>query len=153
MYDSRKDAIAHITIIHDVFRNIVIKELEKRSAMHDVSKLESPEKECYDKYIPMLKETKYGTEEYYNVKKAMEEEGLKHHYEENRHHPEHYPNGIDDMDLFDVVEMFTDWFSASKKSDTSFVTGLISNADRFHISPQLYRIMYNTYERYYKNYK
>jgi hypothetical protein len=33
---------------------------------------------------------------------------LKHHYENNRHHPEHFKNNIDDMNLIDLIEMLCD---------------------------------------------
>jgi hypothetical protein len=36
-------------------------ELLNRAMVHDDSKLESPEKEMFDKYTPLLKETTYGS--------------------------------------------------------------------------------------------
>ena len=68
MYDSTIDAKAHISKLQFIFENIVIPELIKRSKEHDQSKLNSPEKETYDKYIPMLQKVKYGTEEYNSIK-------------------------------------------------------------------------------------
>ena len=68
MYDSTVDAKAHISKIQFIFDTIVIPELEKRSKDHDQSKLDSPEKETYDKYIPMLQKVKYGTPEYNDIK-------------------------------------------------------------------------------------
>ena len=142
-YDSTIDAKAHIEIIQ---KNIekMIKDLEYRAKNHDASKLEDPERSMYDKYIPMLKEAKYGSPEYYEIRDAMQKEGLDHHYEVNSHHPEHYKNGIDGMDLIDLLEMYCDWKAASSKSDTSFEKGLESNADRFKMSDQLLSIFKNT---------
>lgn len=148
-YDSTVDAKKHIAAIQRLFNNVIIPELEKRKESHDESKFKSPEKETYDKYIPMLKETKYGTDEYYEVRKKMEQEGLKHHYEVNRHHPEHFPGGINDMTLIDVVEMFCDWYAASLNSDTGFKSGLKNNKNKFHMSEQLYQIFLNTYKEYF----
>lgn len=148
-YDSTVDAKKHIAAIQRLFNNVIIPELEKRKESHDESKFKSPERETYDKYIPMLKETKYGSDEYYEVRKKMEQEGLKHHYEVNRHHPEHFPGGINDMTLIDVVEMFCDWYAASLNSDTGFKSGLKNNKNKFHMSEQLYQIFLNTYKEYF----
>ena len=156
-YDSTKDTLEHIKNIRDVFTVLVIPEIEKRVFNHDLSKLSSPEKETYDKYIPELKKVKYGSEGYKEVKTKMYEEGLKHHFESNRHHPEHFKNGVDDMDLFDIIEMFSDWFAASLKSDTPFIEGLDTNIKNNKINPQLAKIFKNTYNTYFKpfeeNYK
>ena len=70
-YDSTVDAKKHIAAIQRLFNNVIIPELEKRKESHDESKFKSPERETYDKYIPMLKETKYGSDEYYEVRKKM----------------------------------------------------------------------------------
>jgi len=40
---------------------------------------------------------------------------LEHHYALYRHHPEHFQNGIDDMNLIDLVEMFADWKASSER--------------------------------------
>ena len=156
-YDSTKDTLEHIKNIRDVFTVLVIPEIQKRLFNHDLSKLSSPEKETYDKYIPELKKVKYGSEGYKEVKNKMYEEGLKHHFESNRHHPEHFKNGVDDMDLFDIIEMFSDWFAASLKSDTPFIEGLETNIKNNKINSQLANIFKNTYNTYFKpfeeNYK
>lgn len=148
-YDSAQDALAHIAHVQ-ANMSTIINELLKRADNHDQSKLYSPEKETYDKYIPMLKETKYGSQEYFDIKMKMEKEGLKHHFEANRHHPEHFKNKIDDMNLVDVLEMFIDWYSASLRSDTGFEKGLAVNIKKFNISPQLASIINNTFEDFFK---
>src|SRR5699024_11996774 len=78
--------------------------LLNRAVVHDKSKLESPELEIFTEYTPKLKSLTYGSDEY---KASLEGlgEALKHHYANNSHHAEYYENGIDGMDLFDLVEM------------------------------------------------
>ena len=149
-YDSTVDAKKHIKEIQKVLNYVMVKELEKRAKDHDQSKLHNPEKSCYDKYIPMLRTAKYGSKEYEEIRDKMLNEGLKHHYEANRHHPEHFKNGINDMTLIDVVEMFCDWYAASKNSDTGFESGLKMNKNKFKMSEQLYQIFKNTYDVYLK---
>ena len=97
-YDSTVDAKLHIKNIQRVMKPL-IEELQKRSDHHDESKLTDPERTCYDTYIPLLKNTKYGTREYFEIKAKMEPYGLKHHQKVNRHHPEHFKNGCKDMQL------------------------------------------------------
>lgn len=149
MYDSTYDTEKHIAEIKRVFNFVILPELEKRKENHDQSKLVNPEKECYDKYIPMLKEVKFGSKEYVEVRNKMHEDGLKHHFEVNRHHPEHFPDGIESMTLIDIVEMFCDWMASSKYSDTSFKDGLKFNKKKFKMSEQLYNIFLNTYKEYF----
>ena len=151
MYDSTVDTQAHINKVQYIFNNLVIEELTNRASQHDASKLEDPEKETYDKFIPLLQKVKYGTPEYNELKDEMAKTGTGHHYEVNRHHPEHFENGIKDMTLFDIFEMFVDWYSASLRSDTGFEKGLNMNKDRYNISDELYQIFVNTYKEYLKD--
>ncbi len=73
---------------------------------------------------------------------------LDHHYAQNRHHPEHYKNGIDDMTLVDLVEMLCDWKAATlKHNDGNILRSLEINSKRFNMSPQVYNILKNTVEQ------
>lgn len=148
-YDSADDVLPHIELVQKNM-DLLINELLQRSNNHDQSKLYSPEKETFDKYIPLLKDVKFGTPEYTKLRQEMYENGLKHHFQSSRHHPEHFKNGINDMNLVDIVEMFIDWYSASMRSDTSFEKGLEYNIKKFKVSPQLAEIFKNTYETYFK---
>ncbi len=142
-YDSTEDTKKHIEKVGDLLGRFN-DELFSRVVHHDESKLESPEKEMYDEYTPKLSATTYGSDEY---KQCLKEMGvaLKHHYENNSHHPEHYENGVDGMDLLDVIEMFCDWKAASLRHATGdFGKSLEYNKDRFHINPQLHSIFVNT---------
>jgi hypothetical protein len=112
-----------------------------RAKQHDISKLQDPEKAMFDVYTPKLKELKFGSDEY---KQSLLEmgEALKHHYAVNRHHPEHYENGVNGMSLYDLVEMFCDWLAAAEANGKSLDMNYLSN--RFNLSPQLVDILINT---------
>jgi hypothetical protein len=72
-------------------------------------------------------------------------EALQHHYEVNRHHPEHFPNGIDDMNLLDVIEMLADWKAATlRHADGDLDRSITQNAERFGYGAQLEGILRNT---------
>lgn len=152
-YDSTDDTLLHILNIQNVFNLIIIPELFDRALKHDASKLENPEKEMYDKYIPLLRTAKYGTPEYEEIRKKMYEDGLKHHYKSNRHHPEHFKNGINDFTIIDLVEMICDHFAASLRSDTSFISGLDGNAKKYKYPKELSNIITNTYNEYFEKFE
>jgi len=70
---------------------------------------------------------------------------LKHHYENNSHHPEHYPNGINGMSLLDLIEMLADWKAAGMRhADGDMQKSLEINKKRFGMSDQLAEIFQNT---------
>jgi hypothetical protein len=128
----------------------MVKELSYRGAHHDESKLQEPEKSTYDKYIPELRKYKYGSKEYQQVRDAMYKEGLKHHFESNRHHPEHFKNGMSDMNIIDLMELFCDWYAASLRSDAGFEEGLKINSKKYNMPDMLISIFQNTYDEYFK---
>ena len=75
---------------------------------------------------------------------------IDHHYSKNRHHPQHWPNGINDMDLVDIIEMLADWAAATKRNKNGNIhKSLEFNSDHFRITPQLKQILLNTINRYF----
>lgn len=121
-----------------------IRGLWDRGHRHDRSKLYSPEVELFTEFTGKLAKTTYGSEEYNSYKKAMKP-ALDHHYANNSHHPEHYKNGVEDMDLLDIVEMFCDWKAASERhNDGNILKSIEINTERFGMSPQLRKIFENT---------
>lgn len=120
------------------------KELLDRADAHDQSKLDSPEVELFTEYTPHLANLTYGSQEYENSRDKLAI-ALEHHYAKNRHHPEHFKNGIDDMTLVDIVEMLCDWKASSTRHNTGNIRKSIEiNAERFRIGPQLTKILENT---------
>lgn len=149
-YDSTKDTLLHIKRVSELLTGFC-KLLINRANIHDNSKLTSPEKEAFDKYTPLLKQSVYGSKEYQDFLKNLQH-ALDHHYKNNSHHPEHYSNGLDGFDLFDLVEMFCDWKAATERHENgSLMKSLEFNKKRFNISDQLYNILKNTIDRYYVN--
>ena len=138
-----KLALQHKKRVEDLLRNAA-EEIIVRGKNHDNSKLESPEKELFDEYTPKLGGIIYGSEQYNDILKELKP-ALDHHYENNRHHPEFYENGIDDMDLFDIIELFFDWKAAGERHRGGNIYHSIDvNKERFRISDQLEKILKNT---------
>lgn len=137
----------HVRLVRKNGR-ILMKELQERLAIHDKSKLEEPEHSILSENFTDLSKIPYGTPEYdallVKVKPALDA-----HYAQNRHHPEHWPNGINDMDLVDLLELLADWTAAVRKNKQGNIHRSIEhNAKRFGITPQLAGILTNTVERY-----
>lgn len=145
MYDSTVDTLLHIKRVNELLIQFCIG-LQARAISHDDTKLEEPEKSLFDEFTPKLKDVTYGSEEY---KKFLSElkPALDHHYNNNSHHPEFYENGVDGMDLFDLVEMFLDWKAASERhADGDIYKSIQINQKRFNLSDQLVSIFKNTAE-------
>jgi hypothetical protein len=128
------------------FIGVVTTQLQKRAHDHDATKLAPPELELFTKYTDKLASTTYGSKEYKQFLKELKP-ALDHHYAKNRHHPEHYPNGVNDMTLIDLVEMFCDWKAATlRHADGNILKSIESNTKRFELSDQLAQIFKNTAE-------
>jgi len=120
------------------------KELMLRGMGHDRSKIKEPEVGYFNKYTPMLKKLEYGSDEYKASLDALKP-ALDHHYIKNRHHPEHFRNGIEDMNLVDLIEMFCDWYDASRRTKNGNMNNSIRvSCDRFNIGYQLKSIFKNS---------
>lgn len=140
---TNNETFRHIERVRN-FLNACVVELLKRGELHDQTKLESPEVEVFAEYTPKLAGSTYGSDEYKGFLEAIQP-ALQHHYAHNRHHPEHHEHGVNDMNLFDIVEMLCDWKAASERhNDGNIKKSIEINTDRFGLSPQLVRILENT---------
>lgn len=134
------------THIHNVQRLLLHMSslLSERCLTHDQSKLSPPEVSVFTEYTKRLKDITYGSDEYKQCLREMQP-ALDNHYACNRHHPEHFENGIDGMTLIDLLEMICDWYAATARhADGDIMRSLEHNEERFKISPQLMSILMNT---------
>ena len=133
----------HIEAVRRYIR-FMIDKIDMRGVKHDASKLESPEVEIFAEYTPKLNNTTFGSDEYYQNLAEMKP-ALDHHYVSNRHHPEHFVNGINDMTLVDILEMFCDWKASTlRHNDGNLLKSIETNAERFNMDGQLRQILINT---------
>lgn len=145
MYDSLKDTIDHINNVR-IKLNKVVQDLLERMVNHDKTKTEHPEKEGFDEFTPLLATTEYGSEKYWATLEAMKPI-TDHHYLYNSHHPQYYREGINGMNLLDLIEMLADWRCANERHKDNHVSMLKSieiNSERFGIDEQLKQILLNT---------
>jgi hypothetical protein len=140
---SNLETIKHIHAVRELLYKM-IENLDHRAKVHDQSKLESPEQEIFGETFEELGKTEYGSPEYAALLEKVKP-AISHHYANNRHHPEHWPNGINDMTLLDLVEMLCDWRAAAARNKNGNIRKSIEvNAERFNMSPQLKQIFENT---------
>ena len=120
----------------------------QRAAAHDLSKL-TPEElgplQAMQDYTAVHGQAPYGTPEYEAQRQTLGPM-LAHHYAANSHHPEHYPDGVAGMDLFDLLEMFLDWKAASERGGESAMN-LSHSVATYKIPPMLESILRNTAAR------
>jgi len=128
-------------------RNLIDKvcsELSKRASEHDASKFGKAEASSFAEITPKLKSTVYGSDEYKANLKSIQP-AIDHHYSVNRHHPEHFENGIQGMNLVDITEMICDWCAASARGMGGDIEKSIEiNQKRFGFSDDLKQIFMNT---------
>lgn len=141
--ECRVETQKHIDKVRKYIRFFTDK-LTTRGENHDASKLETPEVELFAEHTERLAEIEYGSDEYKAELEALKP-ALEHHYAVNRHHPQHYPNGIADMNIVDLVEMIADWKASSERyNNGNLLKSIEINAKRFNIDEQLTQILVNT---------
>ena len=137
---------AFIERINDLGADFITK-FTRQLKKHDASKLEGIEKKTFDEISPLLKKFEYGSQEYMDSLKKMEE-GIKSHYKNNSHHPEHHEKGISGMNLFDLVEMVLDWKAACERTkDGDIRKSLEIQAKRFNLTKEMRAIIENTIDK------
>jgi len=138
-----KETLAHIEEVRKLIDKVIIS-LQDRADTHDMSKVESPEVEVFEKFTPLLKQSTYGSPEYFEMLDKMKV-AISHHHKNNCHHPEYFENGIKDMNLIDIIEMFCDWKAATLRHTNGDIRQSIKiNKKRFNYSEDLENIFYNT---------
>lgn len=140
----------HIDLVRILLREFAV-ELLLRGETHDRSKLDRAEVDTFTKYTGRLKEMTYGTDEYKQCLEEMGKDGgpLRHHYDHNRHHPEHFADCVEGMNLIDILEMFVDWKASVRRGANGDLNRSIEiNQKRFNMSDQLTQIFRNTVRDY-----
>lgn len=147
--ETNSETLTHIRRVQQLLHEVVANLIE-RARIHDQSKLAEPEASVFAEYTAKLKGTTYGSPEYQAFLAGMRP-ALEHHYKNNRHHPEHWPNGIKDMSLIDLIEMFCDWKAATERhADGSLLKSIELNKKRFGYGDELERIFLRTAVELYK---
>lgn len=139
----RAEIVKHIATVQDLMGE-ALANLQRRAFHHDRSKTREPEWTNFALLKLRKDEMDYGTSSY---AAGLEEAKtvVQHHYALNDHHPEHHPNGVNDMSLLSMLEMLCDWKAASGETlNGSLEKSLQVNTGRFGLDPQTVRLLENT---------
>ncbi len=149
-YDSTAETLKHIKKVNNYLIDAST-EILRRAKIHDDSKLVDPEKMYFDEATPLLAKLRFGSPEYTESTRKLKP-ALDHHFKVNSHHPQYYENGVNGMNLFDLVEMFFDWKAAGERTkDGNIYKSIEINAERFGLSKQFRQIFENTADYLWKN--
>jgi ATP-dependent protease Clp ATPase subunit len=128
----------------------IASDILKRAIEHDDSKFSEEEFPFYAQVAEEFEKHPFGSDGYNKAKESVSG-AVSHHYEHNRHHPEHFKYGIDDMSLVDLIEMLCDWKSATlnhPEAPGDMMKSLELATRKYNISPQLMDILSNTITGY-----
>jgi len=141
--ECRRETRKHINSVRGYIA-MIIDALERRAYEHDMSKLDEPEIDLFAELTPMLAKLTFDSKEYKECLEKLKP-ALDHHYAKSRHHPEHFPNGIQGMNLVDLIEMLCDWKAASERQHNgNLLKSIETAAKRFGLSEDLVAILTNT---------
>ena len=142
-YETMCETYKHKQVVNQLIGDM-IKELIFRGVNHDNSKIGEFEVDIFTEYTPKLENSTFGSDEYKQFLKEMKP-ALDHHYSENKHHPEHFENGVLGMDLIDLLEMICDWKAATLRHNNGDIMKSVEiNQERFGYSDELKQIFINT---------
>lgn len=157
MINAEVETYKHIARVRQLLGEFAI-EMIKRGDLHDASKFEPIELVPLQKMQDLIAQegqAEFGTPEY-KRRTALLGEMITHHRTHNSHHPEYYEDkyggawpdgeGINGMDLFDLVEMFFDWKAASERQGSTSMN-LVTACERFNLGSVLTNIFGNTANR------
>jgi len=89
--------------------------LLKRAWVHDFSKY-NKEEAPYFAAAANTKNVVYGSKEYKQDVEVNLKPALEHHYKLNSHHPQHFKNGVKEMQPLDRIEMLVDWKASTLRN-------------------------------------
>ena len=121
----------------------VARELISRGRTHDNSALGSPEIEVYHRFFLEYQKYKIGDPRKDEVFTQMAE-AIGHHFQYNDHHPEHFENGINDMDLIRLMQFTADIMSWSEQEQIDIFEILPMIRDKCGMTDQVYNLICNT---------
>ena len=132
--DVMRDVVKHVRRVATLLMEVV-SEIQTRAINHDESKFSEEEFSYFVAETPKLRHLTYNSPEYYESMSRLAP-ALEHHYKNNDHHPEFFgTNGVEQMDLIQLIEMLADWRAATERHDNgNLARSIHENAKRFEYS-------------------
>lgn len=141
------ETTAHIEQVRKLC-DAAARDLAERGRTHDASKFLPAEQDVFEANTHRRDSVPFGSAAYY-AHLARVKPALDHHYAMNRHHPEHFADGVSGMNLLDLLEMTCDWMAVTVTDPRNLEPAYASirlNQERFGYSDELARILRQTVE-------
>lgn len=139
------DTRSHIERVR-VFCQLVSEEMVERGRVHDASKFDAAERLVFAANTAGRDQVAFGSPAYFAHLQTVRP-ALAHHYAANRHHPEHFEDGVDGMHLLDILEMVCDWMAASLRDTNDLAPAhraVDMNQSRFGYSDAFCAMLHRT---------
>jgi len=130
------EMVEHVSMVKSNIYTIE-SDLTRRAIIHDLSKYDLVEFEDFVELKKISRKHPYGSVEY--DESLKDNQAIAHHFANNSHHPEYYPNGIEDMSLGDIIEMVCDWRATwelrtrKKRTAITWEEGMKKQTERFKL--------------------
>ncbi len=125
--------LRHIMTVQGLLRRVA-RQLLDRADGHDLSKLAPDELGGMIEIDAIAGRYGLNSPEYMA---ALSGEAIQLHQSRHSHHPEYHPNGIEDMDIFDLIEMVCDWKAANQlRGHPEWGKSVDMMAERLSLSPE-----------------
>ena len=115
-------------------------EFLRRLLFHDDSKLEGRELEQNKEYLPSYLSAEEGSV----LANTLEVKLRYPHRKENRHHPEYFENGIEGMNVIDLLEMTVDMVAHMLMEDKKLILLMTQFREEYQVEPMLYQLLLHT---------
>jgi len=135
-YRHKMRVAEHSTSVSELLSGFIA-DLIKRVGKHDRDKTIEPQLSLWIKTEDV--EIPVSNLDNPNLKAAVEA-----HWKSSDHHPEHYENGISDMNLLTLVEMVVDWSARLDNNPNSIKAWMQSARERWDICPKFAKVLSNT---------
>lgn len=132
----------HRALVHDKMAT-VSRDINTRARHHDQSSLNGSEFRIYEEHFDELQKYPMFDPRRDAVLKEMRVATMYHH-NANDHHPEHFDDGINGMNLIQMIEFVADIMSQSEQNGIDVYEMLPLLKDQYDISSQLYQVILNT---------
>lgn len=122
--------------------NCIIVALLERGNVHDADKLSPEMLPCVERQLSEP-HADYGSAEHAALVEKYADFRAR-HFAVNRHHPEHFSDGMCGMNIVDLVEMLCDWKAASDRCGNTLERSVEINIDKYEIGEPLASILRNS---------
>lgn len=114
--DFNRQQLRHIALVQGMVRQFCDM-LAQQAILHDQGKFDEVEYATFIESRESLNSSRDGNDEEY--RRHCNSEAIRHHVENNEHHPEYWDKVGEEMPVHEAIIMFFDWLSRSVQRGTN----------------------------------